>query len=109
MYLLDFELLCVYIGSMAKTEHGQGINQDETSVDHQELKIGVWEENGVIHRRDSSKEPFTRDFTPINPEDTQKVLDLTERLHNISQMPEWVPEIEAEQVELQEELKILIK
>lgn len=75
----------------------------------QEQRTGIWIEDGLIHRRDSLQEPFSRTYLPQKPEDIPEVIRILELLHDGANMTEWTPEVEDNQERLVEELTKLIK
>ena len=74
------------------------------------LRVGVWEQNGEIHRRDSlEKEPFPKIYKALTPDLLPKVKEIATALHNKAIMGAWTPEVEAEMDQLVEELGKITK
>lgn len=73
----------------------------------EKLRIGIWEENGVVFRRDSQKEPFSQQYVPRNPEGVSAIVSLAKQLHNGATMGSWTAQTEAQQDRVLEELKRL--
>ena len=74
-----------------------------------EQRIGIWQDGDTIFRRDSNQEPYPRTYVPKKLEDLPRVVELVELLQDGAQMGMWTAQVEEQQNQLIEELRLLVK